>query len=86
MDKAVIEKFGIISENAAGAVVFQNFVVNTHGSSKIAAEMLVQGVIDRLQSILDELRNKRKAIDEGMNNTPVFPENIKYLEELRRKS
>lgn len=27
---------------------------------------------------------ERKAIDEGMNGTPVFPENIKYLEELRR--
>lgn len=28
---------------------------------------------------------ERKAIDEGMNNTPVFPENIKYLKE-RNKS
>ncbi len=29
---------------------------------------------------------ERKAIDEGMNDTPVFPENIEYLKQLRSKS
>ena len=28
---------------------------------------------------------ERKAIDDGMNNNPVFPENKKYLELKRKK-
>lgn len=53
-----VTKFGVITENAAGHLHFENFVIDCEGNTtlKTQTEIVLTAVIERLQSELDEFR------------------------------